>query len=124
MKVLLLTVVLLVVGSGCLNPLDFGSTKMVHLESDQMTKDFECNDKIVSDWSEWFKWSEKDGVFCIGKMGVKVFERSNKMVIRFTHYYPNNPPNQDEAVYNKNSKSKIFEVVQDSILFTNLKVWY
>lgn len=110
------------------NPLDFGKTKLVHLESDQKNVSFECNDNIVADWSDWFDWSYKDGSYQIDKIGIKVYKQGEKVRIRFTMFDLEDksiPVYQTEASYNVENYERIMKKIDvDSIVFTNLIVRY
>jgi len=102
------------------NPLNFGDTKLIHLESDQMDINFECNDKIVADWSGWFEWAKKDNSYKIDHLGVRVYKTDDRVKIRYTL----KDGYQTEASYPDKNYNKISECIPDTILFTNLKVWY
>ncbi len=126
MKYLIIITLCMLLNS-CLNPLDFGNTKLVHLESDQKNISFECNDKIVADWSEWFKWSKEAGVFKVDKIGLKIYKSGDKVRIRYTlfpteefdSYY------QKEASYKSDNYNRIVDYLGlDSTVLTNLEVRY
>ncbi len=38
------------------NPLNYGKTKTVNLESDEITISFECNEDVVAEWSDDRGW--------------------------------------------------------------------
>lgn len=106
------------------NPFDFGTTKMVHLKSDQVNKSFERNDNIVADWSEWFSWAKVGNEYMIEGMGVRVIKQEPDLIIRFT-IHPDKISNryyQTEAVYHIDNYEDIKKIVVDSVVFTNLVI--
>jgi hypothetical protein len=111
-------ITLLAVVVGCYNPLSFGDTKLIHLESDQCAIDFECNQEIVDQWKGWF--CVKDQSFEIDQLGMRGYKKNGSFYIRFTL----KSGHQETAKYDMGNYSKFVGLVQDSVVFTNLKVWY
>jgi len=130
MKHLLITLLLAVLFSNCLNPLDYGETVTVKVSSADYNFDFDCNIDKAQECFGWYEnsWYYYGTLLDFGEVGIKLLPKKDILTVRITHYQEDGKPYLPVTV-DFQAKDKVYDKLieefgTDTAHTTGLKISY